>query len=744
MLGRPRYGAATAGARPSMRICAPNSVHNLAHRRAECPQVAVLDRHGTAPTHQTPGVHARQPLPPALLRLAVHQDGVVSDRAGRVGRDDAATCIARCLDEGCSPGHVRGVYGIRSAVARSTGSPGRGACSAARAPGSAAWPPPACSGSATRRRTSSTWSSRPVVGSRATTRAGIRPRAARRARPGTGRGRRRGSTSRTRCSTCATQGDRGGGGGLGGGRGAAEASRRRAGSGAGWTSRGPAAAPAPGPRACSPTSAPGARVAARDRVPARRRAGARAPAGDRQPAAAARPTSPTSTTTRTRSWSSWTAARVTRARAGSATCGATTPTCCSGRLTLRYGHATCSTQPLRGRPARSRDLLIRCGWGGLPDAAAARCARRARQLSRALCTEVGAQVHTIVEGQPCRRRQRRSRDIGSSCGRTPMASVTALARAGATGLYGRLAHRLRAVGAELVGGVGEVDLGVGHVGHLGDVVVPQDGGGHAARPRGPAPRTAPCRSPGRRRPRPGRGTAAGFITKPASAACTDCRITTSPVGGVDRDAEALDVERERADGAVAAALGGELAGRRRPARRTAAASVRAAGRRARAPSPRGRSARRRDRGRAQLAPAGRSPPRAPRGRRRPSRSSRTRRCRARSRRCRSAGPSPAPPSVPSALATSWVCTVVVPLPNSAVPTRSVYAPSASTRQVRHRLVPARRDGRDHRHADALPDPPGRPGRAPRPRCRGPAPPRRGRGTGRARTSRSAGRRPRRG
>ena len=37
-------------------------------------------------------------------------------------------------------------------------------------------------------------------------------------------------------------------------------------------------------------------------------------------------------------------------------------------------------------------------------------------------------------------------------------------------------------------------------------------------------------------------------------------------------------------------------------------------------------------------------------------------------------------SVPSALATSWVWTVVVPLPNSAVPTRSVYAPSASTQR----------------------------------------------------------------
>ena len=35
-------------------------------------------------------------------------------------------------------------------------------------------------------------------------------------------------------------------------------------------------------------------------------------------------------------------------------------------------------------------------------------------------------------------------------------------------------------------------------------------------------------------------------------------------------------------------------------------------------------------------------------------------------------------SVPSTAAASWVCTVVVPLPNSAVPTRSVYVPSGSS------------------------------------------------------------------
>jgi len=60
-------------------------------------------------------VHARQPLPPALLRLASFQDGVVST-AQAESAGVTRHVIARCLGDGQLSSVVRGVYGIGPAA----------------------------------------------------------------------------------------------------------------------------------------------------------------------------------------------------------------------------------------------------------------------------------------------------------------------------------------------------------------------------------------------------------------------------------------------------------------------------------------------------------------------------------------------------------------------------------------------------------------------------------------------------
>ncbi len=61
--------------------------------------------------------------------------------------------------------------------------------------------------------------------------------------------------------------------------------------------------------------------------------------------------------------------------------------------------------------------------------------------------------------------------------RVPVARRMALARAAATGLYGALAHRFGAEGAQGVRGLGEENLGAGDVGKGRDVVVAERRGG---------------------------------------------------------------------------------------------------------------------------------------------------------------------------------------------------------------------------------------------------------------------------
>jgi hypothetical protein len=79
------------------------------------PQVARLDRHDGRPDHHTPDVHARQPLPSALLRLASFQEGVVTtSQAESAGL--TRHVIARCLADGQLSTIARGVYGVGTAA----------------------------------------------------------------------------------------------------------------------------------------------------------------------------------------------------------------------------------------------------------------------------------------------------------------------------------------------------------------------------------------------------------------------------------------------------------------------------------------------------------------------------------------------------------------------------------------------------------------------------------------------------
>ena len=73
------------------------------------------DRHDQRLRHHTPRVHARQPLPPALVRLATFQDNVVSTAQAR-SAGMTRHVIARCLGDGQLHTVVRGVYAVGSAV----------------------------------------------------------------------------------------------------------------------------------------------------------------------------------------------------------------------------------------------------------------------------------------------------------------------------------------------------------------------------------------------------------------------------------------------------------------------------------------------------------------------------------------------------------------------------------------------------------------------------------------------------
>ena len=142
---------------------------------------------------------------------------------------------------------------------------------------------------------------------------------------------------------------------------------------------------------------------------------------------------------------------------------------------------------------------------------------------------------------------------------------------------------------------------------------------------------------------------------------------------VHRHAEALHVEGDRARHAVAVAAARKA--RRRPRRpRGVAPQARCVCRRkSRPPGQRAAFARRaavaggESRGSCRAAPP---PPVRWRGRRPRCRCCRRRRCRGRHARCRIASAVWSPPRSRSALAAICRCTVVVPLPNSAVPTVS--------------------------------------------------------------------------
>ena len=164
----------------------------------------------------------------------------------------------------------------------------------------------------------------------------------------------------------------------------------------------------------------------------------------------------------------------------------------------------------------------------------------------------------------------------------------------------------------------------------------------------------------------------GFITKPASAACTDCRIRTSPVAVSTATRKPCTLNASERGAPSWRPVGGQRAagldqvGERRAACRprvqTVASGAPAVARDRRPGRPRRARSSRQQRGRGRVHGL---------ARRRPCPPSRTRRCRSAAASVSDCRTRTRAASVPSALATSWVCTVVVPLPNSAVPTRSV-------------------------------------------------------------------------
>ena len=207
----------------------------------------------------------------------------------------------------------------------------------------------------------------------------------------------------------------------------------------------------------------------------------------------------------------------------------------------------------------------------------------------------------------------------------------------------------------------------------------------------------------------------GFMTKPASADCTDCRMRTVPVSGstATRTACTLNASERWSPCSLPSAI--------EPS--------------ARAPLGRGGIAT------ISAKPISRSPTRTPSRLERAGRAADAagdRRARGRAGRghaaC-SALPATVMPaeanapvsyrtasvseprssmrsaSVARTVATIWVCTVVVPLPNSAVPTRRQYGPSGVRVTVVSRDVPERRHRRDHRDRHALADAPVPPGGA---------------------------------
>ena len=200
----------------------------------------------------------------------------------------------------------------------------------------------------------------------------------------------------------------------------------------------------------------------------------------------------------------------------------------------------------------------------------------------------------------------------------------------------------------------------------------------------------------------------GLATRPASAACTLFRMWISPLTLVHRDAKALHVERDRARRAV----GGAVALRTTPAmsrRWRSSASAIDCRRRSTASSPSVQSARG-----TLLCSAAKSSSSS-----RSASAARLRRAAGDERAGRAIGAGVVAAMrgvglrqadaidgvVPSAVAAICRCTVLVPLPNSAVPTVRSKPPSARSAIVASAIMPARRHGIDHGQRDAFADQP---------------------------------------